>query len=68
MVFGDTPKGSVEAYNFEDGQSLTTVRKKTAAKEDDLSSVASKSLGNHVWTTLVRFRRHSWQQRFGSLL
>ena len=44
MVFGDAPKGSVEAYNSEDGQSLTTVRNTAAAKGDDSSSIASKSL------------------------
>ena len=32
MVFGDAPKRLVEAYNFEDGRSLTTVRNKTEAK------------------------------------
>ena len=49
IVFGDAPKGSVEAYNFEDGQSLTSVRNKTAAKEDDPSSIASKSLGKTMF-------------------
>ena len=49
IVFGDAPKGSVEAYNFEDGQSLTSVRNKTAAKEDDSSSIASKSLGKTMF-------------------
>ena len=32
MVFSDAPKGSVEPYNFEDSQLLTTVRNKKAAK------------------------------------
>ena len=46
---GDAPKGSVEAYNFEDGQLLTTVTKKTASKGDDSPSIASKSMGKTIF-------------------
>ena len=49
MVFSDALKGSVEAYNFEGNQLLTTVRTKTAAKGDDSSSIASKSLGKTMF-------------------
>ena len=49
IVFGDTPKGSVEAYTFEDGQSLTTARNKTVAKGDGSSSITSKSLGKTMF-------------------
>ena len=49
MVSGDAPKGSVEAYNFEDGQLLNTVRNKTAAKGDGSSAITSKSLGKTMF-------------------
>ena len=49
IVFGDSPKGSVEAYTFEDGQLPTTDRNKIAAKGDDSSYTAYKSLGKTMF-------------------
>ena len=47
IVFRDAPKGSVEAYNFEDGQllTITIVMNKIVVKGDDSSFITSKSMG-----------------------